>query len=119
MRGTFSILSLLKGCTREPISITRDTTEDTGAGNNVCSFMMYFPSEVRFQDDRQGHPYYIRSSTPPRVMHSIAPCIVGMTLAVILGVGVASGPIRALHGSCLTWGGVWPHTRPTWILFDA
>jgi hypothetical protein len=58
---------------------------------------MYFPSEVRFQYDRKGHPYYIRSSTPPRVMRSIAPCIVGMTLAVILGVGWR----LALYAPCM------------------
>ena len=36
------------------------------------------------QVDREGQPYYIR--LPPRLMRSITPCIVGMTLAVNLTV---------------------------------
>src|SRR5207302_10029001 len=41
--------------------------------------------------DRQGQPYYIRPHHPaPRTMRRIAPCIVGLTLAVDLERGQAA-----------------------------
>ena len=39
------------------------------------------------QVDRQGQPYYIRPPSPADAMRSIATRIVGLTLAVNLGVG--------------------------------
>src|SRR2546429_9582584 len=41
----------------------------------------------RRQVDRQGQPYYIRPPSPAGAMRSIATRIVGLTLAVNLGVG--------------------------------
>src|SRR5712692_7980117 len=45
MRGAFSRLSLLNGCTLEPISITSDRIDcaRTGSGSKVCSCIEYIP----------------------------------------------------------------------------
>src|SRR5205807_754191 len=55
------------------------------------------------QVDRQGQPSSRRPTTTPRTMRRIAPCIVGLTLAVNLGRGHAATCLKlvrigGLHG---------------------
>src|SRR5438034_1237641 len=69
--------------------------------------------------DRKGQPYYIRSPPSPACsMRSIAACIVGLTLAVNLGVGprlvwvAAVAPSYPVHPCGQPWGHAWCGSQP-------